>query len=172
MVVALKRGKPPLILLTGTSAPCLSIFKPHTLVMGQKSVEMNDFSRKLQGSSVDIYGSATDYYNPDTLWWRGEDIHRNVITNYSTVSPQWISVITEIEKKVIDKIEQSWESKETAEFKKECNLLHTETLLQFITSTEMFLGELSKERIVNNMPFLVKRQWRKWNRKAKISVKT
>jgi secernin len=87
MVAMLHRGLPPLVYLTGTSAPCLNLYKPHTLTANQRK-----WPGALQGTQssfggVDLYGSANDTYRPETLWWRGEEIHRRAIVEYSRLSP-------------------------------------------------------------------------------------
>ncbi len=46
MVALLREKHPPLVYFTGTSAPCLSVFKPHFLTEGQKKYDENDYSTK------------------------------------------------------------------------------------------------------------------------------
>lgn len=53
--------------VTGTSAPCTSIFKPVWLDAGLP----------------DIGPAPTGVYNQDTLWWRHEQLHREIIKDYA-----------------------------------------------------------------------------------------
>ncbi|MCP4751990.1 MAG: peptidase U34 [Proteobacteria bacterium] len=56
--------------VTGTSAPCTSIFKP---VWFEEDV-LPDMGPVPDGS-----------YNPDSLWWRHEYLHRRVLADYSRI---------------------------------------------------------------------------------------
>jgi dipeptidase len=52
---------------TGTSAPCTGIFKP--LWFGAST-------------EVDLDAAPGGRYDPDTLWWRHEQLHRLVLRDY------------------------------------------------------------------------------------------
>jgi secernin len=53
--------------VTGTSAPCLSIFKP-----------------VLPGAGLPAHGPRpTDRYDPETLWWRHERVHRAMLADFA-----------------------------------------------------------------------------------------
>ena len=57
--------------LTGTSAPCLSTFKPIWLDSGLP----------------DLGPHPTATYDAQTLWWRHEDLHREVLKDYTARMP-------------------------------------------------------------------------------------
>jgi secernin len=57
--------------VTGTSAPCTSIFKPVWIDSGLP----------------DLGPSPTGKYDPSTLWWRHEALHREVIRDYAARLP-------------------------------------------------------------------------------------
>ena len=65
-MVADLRDSGDLLWLTGTAAPCLSMFKPVWLDSGLPFSEPTPEGK----------------YNPATLWWRGETLHRKVLENY------------------------------------------------------------------------------------------
>ena len=73
-MVANLRDVGDLFWLTGTAAPCVSIFKPVWLESGLTLAEP----------------SPEGKYNPDCLWWRGEELHRKVLENYS----EWSGALT------------------------------------------------------------------------------
>jgi len=52
--------------LTGTSAPCTGIFKPVWIDSGLP----------------DLGPTPTGEYNPASLWWRHEDLHRSVLLDF------------------------------------------------------------------------------------------
>ena len=66
MVAHLRQGAPALW-LTGTSAPCTSLFKP-TYLNGHPLPELGP--------------RPTGVCDPETLWWRHEALHRGSLRNY------------------------------------------------------------------------------------------
>jgi len=67
--------KAPLHFVTGTAAPCTSIFKP---------VWLDGFSVDLSPSLSTILGmTPNEIYNPDTLFWRHEVLHRATLHNHA-----------------------------------------------------------------------------------------
>ena len=69
--------KSPLHFITGTSAPCTSTFKP---------VWLDAFSPETSPSLSDIVGPApTATYNPKTLFWRHEILHRATLRDHENL---------------------------------------------------------------------------------------
>ena len=64
MVVKLKTNEPPEIWITGTSMPCLSIYKPWQL-----------------GEKLNI-GKTPSAFANDSLWWQAEKAHRLICRDY------------------------------------------------------------------------------------------
>ena len=62
----------PTFWLTGTSATCTGIFKP--VYLGDAGLP-------------DLGPGSTDTYDPDSLWWTHERLHRAVIRDYATRLP-------------------------------------------------------------------------------------
>jgi secernin len=57
---------------TGTAAPCTSLFKPIAV-----------------GRHVDVGLPPDDRYDPDTLWWRHERLHRAALANPGRLLPRF-----------------------------------------------------------------------------------
>ncbi|MCB1160829.1 MAG: C69 family dipeptidase, partial [Leptospiraceae bacterium] len=93
MVVELRKGKDPIIFLTGTASPCISIFKP--FFFKTRVLTEGEDSWKEPANSVD-----------DSLWWKGERIHRRVIRNYKALAPSIIKEIKELENLFVKKVRE------------------------------------------------------------------
>jgi dipeptidase len=70
LVAELHRGRPSSFWLTGTAAPCLSVFRPFFLP-----------GTNLRAGEVTEPGATPD----DSLWWKFERLHRRALKNYETV---------------------------------------------------------------------------------------
>ena len=57
---------------TGTSAPCTSLFKPVAV-----------------GVPVDVGPAPTSVFDPRSLWWRHELLHRTTLSAYATLLPRY-----------------------------------------------------------------------------------
>jgi secernin len=66
-LVAHLRADMPAYWMTGTSAPCTGVFKPFYV-----------------GPLPDGIGASTDRYNPDTMWWAHERLHRAVLWDHAS----------------------------------------------------------------------------------------
>lgn len=62
--------------LTGTSAPCLSLFKPFYL-----DPSWPDWPEDVAAA---LGPEPSGKYDPKSLWWQGEALHRAVLTDYPT----------------------------------------------------------------------------------------
>lgn len=65
-VAHLTSGQEPTYWVTATAAPCTSVFKPVWLSAGVP----------------DIGPEPTSIYDPKTLWWQHENLHRSVLRDY------------------------------------------------------------------------------------------
>ncbi|QQS10695.1 MAG: C69 family dipeptidase [Rhodospirillales bacterium] len=63
----LKRGRRPVHWVTGSAAPCLSVFKPLFVDLGLPARER----------------APTGRFDPRTRWWRHERLHRAVLEDYA-----------------------------------------------------------------------------------------
>jgi len=86
MVTQIKNGK-AIHWVTGTSAPCTSIFKPIWIDAGMPI--LNTGTSMNSEISVDENLAPTGSYDQNTLWWHHEDLHREVLKDYSSFIMQY-----------------------------------------------------------------------------------
>ncbi len=133
--------------LTGTAAPCTSIFKP---------VWMD--------SGVPVTGSVPKgAYDPATLWWRHEALHREVIRDYATR----ISVIArdrdQLEESFIRNTKQVLDrgQNERALFSKRC-------YIQAEEATRRWTEKVCENEIQSRSGRLYQAAWRGFNKQARF----
>lgn len=143
-------GDHDLHLVTGTSAPCLSLFKPVWLDAGLP----------------DNIGPTPDgYFNPKSLWWQHEVLHREVIKDfYSRMD------LIEAER---NELENEWVEEALKNSSK--NVSWRRKFSEEVFSKSMlFMNEciqrIRKQKISRKNLFLYDWEWKKHNRKAKIPV--
>ncbi len=74
--------------VTGGSAPCTAVFKPVLLHDGLPE----------QGIR------PGDQYEPDSLWWRHEALHRALLTDYAAAMPDFAAERDDLEARFIDRM--------------------------------------------------------------------
>jgi dipeptidase len=132
MVAELRPDKKTSVWLTGTSAPCLSTFKPFF---------MNGYS--LSGSDWKEPGAYPD----DSLWWMGEKLHRKVLTDYQSLAPLFLHERDQLELSFFQK-EQVLFSNNNFDFT-QAEHLSQESLLESIQKLKEWIQKVS-----SNMRFL------------------
>lgn len=93
MVAELRQGKPATVWLSGSSAPCLCLFKP--FYFGNDVLDTENF--------IPPSASADDSY-----WWQWEGFHRDMLRRYPEAFPGWAA-----ERDTAEKI---WIAKDSAVF--------------------------------------------------------
>lgn len=164
MIALLRPGLPPLAYFTGTSGTCLGIFKPVILEKGQLKGAENYFMKQMQDGSIEIYGRAEEKFDPETLWWHGELIHRRAIMNYPALAPAWIKERDNLEKEYLSKIEIAWRKGNT----KEASRQSSECSEKFIERTKEISDEMAGLMKLNSTssPLWFRLYWKNINRKA------
>ncbi len=169
MVASLKKGAVPLVYLTGTSAPCMSLFKPHAVKGDAKEMGLDMEDIKEHGE-IDIYGSATGRYDNGVLWWRGEDIHRRVLMHYSALMPYLVKARGPLEESMMHDVEKNWKDGKDRQFLALCRKHSlsmsekTKDLAELITA-EYECGERKR-----SVPHWFRLQWWSINRQAGIRI--
>ncbi len=169
MVALLKKDRPPLVYLTGTAAPCVSFYKPHTILRGQTVYCENAYSDRTESGEIELYGNASSRYDPSKHWWRGEDVHRRVLMNYATLIPEVNEYRDGKERRAMEIVTNAWLNNDENIYDLCCE--NTWKLLQY----EEKLCELIRRRhrglSRRDIPWWLKRQYKRWNKKAGISLK-
>ncbi len=134
--------------VTGTSAPCLSVFKP---------VWMDS------GIPQELIGHPKGTFDDHTLFWKHEILHREVLKNYNGRSRLFLGERDELEEEfLLKEIEKrSLEVSERRSFTEEC-------FQRSQTAEEIWLKNVLKvpERRLN---FLYNLAWKQFNREAGLS---
>ncbi len=166
MVAVLKKGRPPLVYFTGTSAPCTGIYKPHTIENNQKKLNFAGRSEPSPFGGFDIYGSASSTFDNSTLWWTGEIIHRQVLMNYSSLMPVIREKRDRIENRIIRSVEKKWKSGSGKELLNICKG-YTEELLELtVDISKKIIDEFPNFKNKREVPWWFAAQWNRINSKA------
>ncbi|EHR78603.1 peptidase U34 [Thermococcus litoralis DSM 5473] len=123
---------------TGTSLPCLSIFKPISFEGGIPESE-----------------SPTNLYNPKNYWWRIEKFHRLFQTNYQKYIGKFSKERDELQREIIRRTRELKENESLAEL----------TKWAFEREKEL-VKKWEKLIVPGKFPFLYGMRWRKVNQKA------
>jgi dipeptidase len=132
---------------TGTSAPCLSLFKPICFD-----------ERVLPNFGTDDYGK----YNSDSYWWNHEKLHREVLKDYDHRSKLLKTDQKDFELKYID---LSSRTKNGQMYSTTKSAFDEAKVLE-----DKWLNMISNEPIRQPPKKLYQRYWDKQNRRANINV--
>ena len=129
---------------TGTSNPCLSIFKPVTFA----------------GGLPDLGKEPTDRYDPETYWWRFEAFHRKFLTNYRAYIKDFARERDKLQAEIIEKAREIEKTPEDLR-----------ALTEWAFREEKILLE-RWEAIVKpgKLPFFFGRAWKKVNEDAGLRL--
>jgi len=153
--------------LTGTSAPCTSIFKPVYLEAG-----LPDGSTLSGATLAEVLGpEPTDTYDPASLWWNHEQLHRAVLKDYATRIPLYRQDRDSLEAEFLAQATGMYER-----YRNSPNEGRAEPLAGFTAScfertssaTEEWTGRVSATRIKGLPSWLYRRAWRKFDEQAGI----
>jgi dipeptidase len=122
---------------TGTSSPCLSLFKPVGVEQG-----------------VELGPAATDRWDPDSLWWQHEKLHRLVLRDPKRLAPLFLAERDQLEADFFSGKVKSADAFATAQ----------KAVAQWTHRVE---AELEKKGLGADVrPFYARRYWKKRNRRA------
>ncbi|AIF69606.1 peptidase U34 [Palaeococcus pacificus DY20341] len=129
---------------TGTSLPCLSLFKPVYIEAGLPK----------------LGDEPTNEFNPKSYWWRFEAFHRKFQTSYKEHIEEFSRDIAEIQKELIEN-EKEIRGKASKEELLALTLSAFEEEAKLLEMWESKVG-------IKKLPLLYGRVWKKVNAKAKL----
>lgn len=149
MVAEIRKEKPSTIWVTGTSAPCLSVYKP--FYFGNDILHEKNFVKP--GATYD-----------NSYWWQWEKLHRTVLKNYNLFIDDFKQQQTTLETSSIkqDKIltENNWNTLNAKQ-------VFAKSLIESIDFRDKMLDRANDKREYKKR-FLYNRFWAKQNNKVKI----
>ncbi len=135
---------------TGTSLPCLSIFKPVYVETGLP----------------DMGERPTNKYNPNTYWWRFEEFHRKFQTNYENIK-EFSKDRDELQKEIIEKERKVRKSYLKGKTTKE----ELFKITKWAFEVERRLLERWHAKLKpGKLPWLYQRKWKKVNERAGLVI--
>ncbi len=147
MVSVLSRHDPPVHFVTGTAAPCTSLFKPVWL----------DTDLPYTGSH------PTGEYDEATLYWRHERLHREILRDYTTRIEVLIESQKQFELEMIENVNSVLTS--SARIRSD---LSAATFQKADEIEAGWLADVQQLQIRYRNPFLYKSAWNQLDREAKM----
>ncbi len=135
--------------VTGTAAPCLSVFKPVWLPSGLP----------------DIGSEPTQYFSENNLWWRHELLHRRVLKDFAARK-----AVLEVQ---IKKLEGQIDELVASEKNVNTKALRQISIKSFQMEKEQFQiwnSAINHIKSDHRNAFYFKKYWRKNNQKVRIPV--
>ncbi len=134
--------------LTGTAAPCTSLFKPVWM----------------DAKLPDLSPEPTGIYDQASLWWRHENLHREILRDYATrIKPVREDTDKLQNEFVIKAAKVADEPRETR------TAMTVDCFHQAATLTDQLEALVKKLSIENRRPLMHKAAWKKFDREAERS---
>lgn len=148
MVVELRKEKPATVWLTGSSAPCLSLFKP--FYFGNDILAEENFN-----SPSAVFDNS--------YWWQWEKLHRTILKNYD-------ESISFIQFKQLE-LEKLWIKYDKILTEENWNLINAKQVsLKAIKESIEVRNYLLSKTYPNKTGFLYNQYWKRLNKKAIIHL--
>lgn len=144
--------------VTGTSAPCLSMFKPIFI----PSVGLPD-----------IGPEAKEVYDPKALWWQHEKLHRLVLEDYQTRLAVFRQERDELEKHLLSMVYEELDKINKSPTKKEKQNLRKITEEAFTlnrTKLDEWIKKIQKTPVKKKAGMLYRKYWAKYNKINKLNL--
>lgn len=138
--------------LTGTSNPCLSVYKP--FFFGHKTLEAENFEEP---------GKTAD----NSLWWRAEKFHRKVMGNYQERRQQFQNDRMALQKEIINELEELLDKNSPSQALEKFSEKTLQTHSQKISEWENLTSATLTGKTFH---FLYNYYWNKLNKKADIKI--
>ncbi len=139
-------SNPPLLWVTATAAPCLSVFKP----LWPADSYLPDMGPPLSGQ-----------YDETTYWWHFERLHRQVLQDYPTRAAVVQQALQPLEEALYKLVYEQQEHGRA---------VTDEAFGRHRQETERLINRLRQMPLKNPAAFWFRSYWRKLNRQASIPV--
>lgn len=139
---------------TGTSATCTSIFKP-LFLGGEKFPSMGKM--------------PNGKYDPDSLWWQHERLHRQVLLDYAHRLAQYRSERDQLEETFLREVQEAFEQSRTKTRQERTAILTALSESCFeraAQATQSWIEKVAATPVRNSPSFLFSLSWRSFNKKA------
>ncbi len=154
--------------LTGTSAPCTGIFKPVYLEAG-----LPDGSTLSEATLAEVLGpEPNDTYDPSSLWWNHEQLHRAVLEDYPTRLPLYRQDRDSLEAEFLAQAAEMCEKHRDVPIEERAEPLAAFTASCFeraTSATEEWAKRVSAAEIKGRPSWLYRRAWEKFDSLAGFS---
>lgn len=144
--------------VTGTSAPCTSIFKP--IFLPKCGVTMS-------------LPRAEGKYNQNTLWWRHEKLHRLVLMDYQKRLNVYQDERNDLEAKLMKKTRKIVEKISipiTQENVDKLRSLTDKAFMKSMKKTQKWIEKVENLSIESKPGYFYRRRWRKLNSHANLTL--
>lgn len=144
--------------VTGTSAPCTSIFKPIFLPRC--------------GISLDL-PKAKEKYNPESLWWRHEKLHRLVLMDYQNRLKIYRKERNDLEIELIKKAKKllkAISSPLTQENIEKIRAFTNDAFNRSMKKTKEWIRKVDNLPIESKPNYFYRRRWKKLNTIDKLKL--
>lgn len=138
------------IWVTGTSAPCTGIFKPVW------------FEEKVFSNIPYLKTIPRGSFNPNTLWWRHELLHREVLRDFQPRLNTYAGERNKLEAKFLYGAASSDEN-DRFSFVQKC-------FLEASTAEDKWLKQVKEIPVLRKQNFIYRRFWEKQNREAGLPI--
>lgn len=134
--------------LTGTSGTCLSIFKPVFIGL----------------DLPDIGPVPSERFNPQSLWWKHELLHRRAMADFDHLVPEIRQDFDRLEAEFLEKLEavKKGADREKMQFMEHCFRVAMRV-------TQAWIDKLEKRRDLKFADPAYAEMWRKFNRQAGLT---
>ncbi len=155
MVSHLKEDKLAVHWITGTSAPCTGVYLPIILPGIQK---------------LNTGEKAEQNYNPETLWWLHEKLHRLVLKDYKKRLAIYSNEKEQMEKTFSERVENILAKDQKREDEEENDKLTKEAFELIRKKTKEWIKAVEDSPIGNKPCILYRWYWKRRNKKVGLKI--
>lgn len=152
----------PIVWVTGTSGTCTSIFKP--VFLGGAGLPSGS-----EGEALGLTIPPTGTYDPRTLWWSHERLHRAVIRDYAARMPVYREERDALEKAFLREASEIYNLYRGASPEERAEPLRSFTVSCFkraAEATRRWIEAVKATPVKHRLPVLFSMAWDRFNKEA------